>query len=320
MEKKTFDIVAIGELLMDLTPYGTSPSGQQLYEANPGGAPGNALAMAAKLGSRCSMFAKIGEDAFGDLLGMAVSQAGIDPSGLRRDPDTPTTLALVSLDKAGERSFSFYRNPGADLMLRPDEINFELIDRSSIFHFGTLSMSGSPSRDAIETAVRWAKEHGCLVSFDPNIRRFAWKHEADLKHAVTFGLTQCDFLKMSDEELLYYTGRDDPADAARAVAGFFPNIRLIFVTLGPDGCMVYGADSPVFVRPFAVPDVTDTTGAGDSFWGVCLHHLAHTPPASLDSDTLFSIARQANAAASLVIRRKGALLAMPDPDEIYALL
>ena len=319
MEQK-FDITALGELLMDLTPCGVSPSGRPLLEVNPGGAPCNVLAMAANLGSRCAFLGKVGADSFGRSLKQTITQMGISSCGLRQDPSIPTTLAVVSLDESGERSFSFYRKPGADLMLRPDEVDYDIIAHSTVFHFGTLSLTGSPSKDALTQAISHAQKSGCILSFDPNIRLMAWEEESQLRDAVSYGLAHCDCLKMSDEEITYYTGENDPMLGLQRLTEQYPGIKLIVLTLGPDGCILFSHGGILRVPGFSQPSVVDTTGAGDSFWGTFLHFIALHGLCGQPPSFFLPAARQANAAASIIIGRKGALLSMPHAEEINALL
>lgn len=320
MNKKQFDILALGELLIDMAPHDPSVSGGQLFEANPGGAPCNVLAMAAKLGSACSFIGKVGEDTFGHALRDTVKQLGIDTRCLTTDAHTPTTLALVNLDAQGERSFTFYRKPGADLMLHKDDIDFSHIKDSRILHFGTMSLTGDPCRSATKAAVSYARSHGCLVSFDPNIRMLLWDHEKDLRSAVHYGLKHCDILKMSDEELLYYSGENEIHNAAQSLHEAYPSIHLMLITLGAEGCLVLIRNDCFHIPGCYQPSVVDTTGAGDSFLGVFLHDIACQDFRSLSLQSLARTAQRANAAASIVIGRKGALLMMPSEAEIMQAL
>ena len=207
--ERTIDVTALGELLIDFTESGLSPQGNPMLEANPGGAPCNLLAMLARLGHTTAFLGKVGHDAFGDMLRQRVSGVGVDVSGLRVDEDIPTTLAFVHTQPGGERDFSFYRKPGADLMLREDEVDFDKIAASRVFHFGTLSSTGEPARSATRAALAYAKAHGCLVSFDPNLRPPLWDSLDRARAEIDFGMSQCDVLKISDNEIEFMTGETD---------------------------------------------------------------------------------------------------------------
>lgn len=320
MEPKTYDIVSIGEILIDMTPHGLSPEGQPLFEANPGGAVANALAMAASLGSKCLLMSKVGDDSFGRMLLSAVKKAGLDPAGILTDPYIPTTLALVSLDENGERDFTFYRKPGADIMLRSDDIDFDAVAHARILHFGTLSLVDAPCKQATAACIEHARKNGCLVSFDPNIRMFLWEDKSALKHAIHYGLQNCDILKISDDELLYYTGKQELKEAVAALRSSYPDIRLVFVTCGAGGCLIYHSGGHMHIPGCLQENIVDTTGAGDSFMGTCLHYIAKAGLDPLAADDLADIAAYANAAASLVIGRKGAFSKMPCLPEIEAVL
>lgn len=320
MEGKEYDIVSLGELLMDMTPFGTSPDGQPLFEINPGGAVANALAMAASLGSKCLLMSKVGNDSFGRMLLSATEKAGIDPCGILTDPYIPTTLALVSLDENGERDFTFYRKPGADIMYRRDEVLLDAVAHSHIFHFGTLSLVDAPCKEATLACVEHAQKNGCLVSFDPNIRMFLWEDKDALRSAIHYGLAHCSILKISDDEILYYTGESELQSALSKLRSSYPNLRLIFVTCGADGCLMHYENASVHVSGCRQENIVDTTGAGDSFMGTCLHYIVKAGLASLNAEALTDIVKRANAAASLVIGRKGAFSKMPSEAEIMQAL
>ena len=206
---KSYDVVAIGELLIDFTENGLSEQGNPLLEANPGGAPCNVLAMLAKLGRRTAFIGKVGKDQFGRQLKEAVEEAGIDTRALHMDDTVHTTLAFVHKKPDGDRDFSFYRNPGADIMLRADEVDEELIAASRVFHFGSLSLTHPEVREATHRAVELARRHGCMISFDPNLRPPLWSTLDEAKEQIAWGLEQCDVLKISDNEIQWFTGKDD---------------------------------------------------------------------------------------------------------------
>ena len=237
MNRKGFDVVALGELLMDFTQNGLSEQGNSLFEANPGGAPCNVLAMLRKLDKRCAFMGKVGRDGFGRQLAQVVQEAGIDTRALRFDPEIPTTLAIVQTLPGGDRDFSFYRKPGADANLAASDLDEELLRDCRIFHFGTLSLTGEPCRTATQKAVALAKEAGARISFDPNLREPLWPSLEEARAQIAWGLSQCDILKIADNELLFMTGREDFAEGAAMLQRQYPNIRLLNVTAGPPAAM-----------------------------------------------------------------------------------
>ena len=320
MENKAFDVVALGELLVDFTQNGLSEQGNLLFEANPGGAPANVLAMLRKLGKRCAFVGKVGADSFGDMLARTVEEAGIDTRGLMRDKEIPTTLAVVHTFPNGDRDFSFYRKPGADIMLRPEELDEELLTGCRIFHFGTLSLTDEPCRAATEKAVKLAKEAGALISFDPNLRLPLWKTEDDAKAAIEWGLARCDVLKIADNELLFMTGESDFDRGAAILRGRFPNIRLFNVTAGAEGSYSYYGEERVFVPACKRGGVIETTGAGDTFCASVLNFVLEHGLEDLSWDDLRAMLRFANTAAWFVTTKKGAIRSMPERATVEQLL
>ena len=320
MENKAFDVVALGELLVDFTQNGLSEQGNLLFEANPGGAPANVLAMLRKLGKRCAFVGKVGADSFGDMLAKTVEEAGIDTRGLMRDREIPTTLAVVHTFPNGDRDFSFYRKPGADIMLRPEELDEELLTGCRIFHFGTLSLTDEPCRAATEKAVKLAKEAGALISFDPNLRLPLWKTEDDARAAIEWGLARCDVLKIADNELLFMTGESDFDRGAAILRGRFPNIRLFNVTAGADGSYSYYGEERVFVPACKRGGVIETTGAGDTFCASVLNFVLEHGLEGLSWDDLRAMLRFANTAAWFVTTKKGAIRSMPERATVEKLL
>ena len=313
------DVVALGELLIDFTENGRSAQGNPLFEANPGGAPCNVLAMLSRLGHKTAFVGKVGQDFFGQQLEKAIREVGIDASGLRRDPEVHTTLALVHNTPDGDRDFSFYRNPGADMMLREDELPEPLIKEARIFHFGTLSMTHEGVRQATKKAIRIAKEAGALISFDPNLREPLWNSLEDAKEQVLYGLGQCDILKISDNEIQWLSGEQDFDAGVRWIRARF-SIPLILVSMGRDGSRAYYQDKIVEVKPFLQPTTIETTGAGDTFCACVLHYILLHGLQELTETDLWVMLRYANAAASIITTRKGALRVMPKPEEIKQLL
>ena len=316
---KTFDVVALGELLIDFTENGASGQGNPIYEANPGGAPCNVLSMLTKLGRKTAFIGKVGRDIFGNRLKAALEEVGIDTSNLVMDEEVRTTLAFVETFPDGDRDFSFYRNPGADMMLRADEVNTELLNDTSLFHFGTLSMTHEEVRNATKKAIDVAKEAGAVISFDPNLREPLWKSLDDAKEQVVYGLSRCDVLKISDNEIRWFTGEEDFDAGIRKLKEQY-HIPLIMLSMGKDGSRAYYKDLRVEVAPFLQEKTIETTGAGDTFGACCLHHVLKYGLGGFDEEKLKEMLAFANAAASIITTRKGALRVMPEESEVWGLM
>ena len=310
------DVVALGELLIDFTENGTSAQDNKLFEANPGGAPCNVLAMLQKLGHQTAFIGKVGQDAFGRLLVDAVKEQGIDTTGVRYDDNVHTTLAFVQTAADGDRDFSFYRNPGADMMLRSEELSCEQIADARIFHFGTLSMTDEVVREATKKAIATAKENGLLISFDPNLRPPLWSSLDDAKEQIAYGMSQCDILKISDNEIEFMTGTSDFDKGAAMLQEQYPNIRLLNVTAGADGSYSYYQGRKVFVPSYLLGGTVDTTGAGDTFGGCILNYVLDHDIDHLTDAELTEMLQTANAAAYLVTTKKGAIRSMPEPEDV----
>ena len=310
----------MGELLIDFTQNGVSEQGNLLFEANPGGAPANVLAMLRKLGKRCAFIGKVGKDGFGDTLEKTVADAGIDTRGLKRDPEVHTTLAVVHTFPNGDRDFSFYRKPGADIMLRADELDEELLRSCRIFHFGTLSLTDEPCKGATVRAYELAKEAGALISFDPNLRPPLWPDEESAKAAIEWGLARCDILKISDNEIEFMTGTSDFDKGAAILYERCPNIRLLNVTAGGDGSHSYYNGRHVFVPACKLGGVIETTGAGDTFCASVLNYLLEHGIDNLWDADLTAMLRFANTAAYIVTTKKGAIRSMPEREQVEELL
>ncbi|MBR4193411.1 MAG: carbohydrate kinase [Oscillospiraceae bacterium] len=332
---KSFDVVALGELLIDFTEAGLSEQGNPLWEANPGGAPCNVLAMLQKLGRKTAFLGKVGKDVYGGQLRKVVSEAGVDLRGLLEDPEVHTTLAVVHKLPNGDRDFSFYRNPGADMMLREDELDPALLADCRIFHFGTLSMTHPGVRAATKAAVAAAKVAGALISFDPNLRPPLWDTLELAKEQIEWGLGQCDVLKISDNEVEFLLpelyacsgaqcapsgAAPDYAAGARALLAKYPNIKLLNVTCGPDGAYSFCCGHQVFVPSFKLGGTIETTGAGDTFCASVLHNVLTKGVEDRSEESLRDMLRFANAAAYLVTTKKGAIRSMPDPADVEAIL
>ena len=313
-----YDVTAIGELLIDLTQNGISKQGNPVLEANPGGAPCNVLSFLAKMGHKVGFLGKVGRDGFGDQLENALVETGIDTRGLRRDSTIPTTLAVVHTKSDGDRDFSFYRKPGADVMLTAEELDEPMIRSSKLLHFGSLSMTEEPCRSATKRAIASAEKAGILRSFDPNLREPLWDSLDTAKEQISYGLAHCDILKISDNEILWLSGKDD-YDAAVTWIQENYHIPLIFLTLGRDGSRAYCGDVRAQQPGFYVKTV-ETTGAGDTFMGAMLHQILEMGWKCYSRQELESMLRFANAAAAIVTTRAGALRVMPSLEEIQTIL
>lgn len=316
---KKFDVTALGELLIDFTENGISGQGNPMLEANPGGAPCNVLAMLQKLGKKTSFIGKVGNDQFGRMLKETIEMVGIDSGNLIMDEEVHTTLAFVHTFEDGDRDFSFYRNPGADMMLTVDDVQKDRIEASKIFHFGTLSSTHGGCKEATRAAIKCAKEAGVLISFDPNLREPLWNDLEDAKREIAYGLGQADIVKISDNEVVFMTGEEDYEKAAQILLETY-KIPLMFVTLGRDGSRAYYKGLRVEVPGFIQENTIETTGAGDTFTGCVLSKILENggiedlTEAQLEDMLVF-----ANAGASLITTRRGALKVMPEMDEILAL-
>lgn len=315
MENRQYDVTALGELLIDFTENGESSQGNPLMEANPGGAPCNVLAMLQKLGKKTAFIGKVGSDMFGNQLKAAVEEVGIDTRNLIMDKKHHTTLAFVHTYPDGDRDFSFYRDPGADMMLTKEEVQKDLIASSRIFHFGTLSSTHEGVREATRHAIELAKEAGCIITFDPNLRPPLWESLEDAKREIEYGLTKCDVLKISDNEVEFLFGTTDYDKGAALIREKY-NIPLVLITMGKDGSRAYYKDLRVEAAPFLQENTIETTGAGDTFCASTLNYVLEHGLEDLTEENLKELLTFANAAASLITTRKGALRVMPSREEV----
>lgn len=314
------EIIALGELLIDFTAAGQNAAGIALYARNPGGAPANVLAMAAKLGVSTALIAKVGADALGDYLRDYVGALGIDASCVFSVTDAPTTLAFVHLDARGERSFSFYRDPGADSRLRQADINPACLKQCRVFHFGSVSLTADPARETTLWAAQQAKEGGAIISFDPNYRPLLWRGEAAAQAQIRRALALADIVKISDDELLLTTGCSDPQRGAKALLD--AGVSAVIVSLGAEGSLAFTKHASAYAKAYPVQAV-DTTGAGDAFWGAVLyriHNKSLPEIRSLETPMWEDILRFANAAGGLTATGAGAIPAMPDSSAIWRLM
>lgn len=315
MSNRNYDVTALGELLIDFTENGTSAQGNPIMEANPGGAPCNVLAMLERLGKKTAFIGKVGKDMFGNQLKAAVEEVGIDTRALIMDEEVHTTLAFVHTYPDGDRDFSFYRNPGADMMLTMDEVPDDLIRDSRIFHFGTLSSTHEGVREATRHAIEVAKEAGCIITFDPNLRPPLWKSLEDARVEIEYGLTKCDVLKISDNEVEFLFDTTDYDKGAALIEEKY-HIPLVLITMGKDGSRAYYNGRRVECAPFLQEHTIETTGAGDTFCASILNYVLEHGLEDLSDENLMEMLTFANAGASLITTRKGALRVMPTREEV----
>ncbi len=316
--EKVYDVTALGEMLIDFTMNGQSDQGNQMFEACPGGAPCNVLAMLNKLGRKTAFIGKVGNDQFGKLLRDTIRELGIETRGLILDSDIHTTLAFVHTFPDGDREFSFYRKPGADMMLTEEDVDYELIRQSKVFHFGTLSMTDEPARSATKRALEVAREAGCIITFDPNLRPPLWDSMETAKEMMEYGFQYCDMLKISDNEIQFVTGKEDYDEGIRILQEKY-QIPLIFLTMGKEGSRAYYRDIRAEKKGFIVKAI-ETTGAGDTFCGCSIHGLLTNGLDHLTEEKLEDILTYANAGAALITMKKGAIRSMPEPEHIETLI
>lgn len=316
--QKEFDVIALGELLIDFTMHGESEQGNNLFEACPGGAPCNVLAMLNKLGKKTAFLGKVGQDQFGILLKATLDDVGIDTSALYMDQEVNTTLAFVHTFPDGDREFSFYRNPGADMMLTADEVDEEFVKKAKIFHFGTLSMTHDGVREATKKALKIAKDNGLVITFDPNLRPPLWSSLELAKEQMEYGFAYCDVLKISDNEIQFISGKEDYDEGIRYLQEKY-QIPLILLTMGKDGSRAYYKDMRVEVAGRVVKAI-ETTGAGDTFCGSSINYVLEHGLENLTEENLKEMLSFANAAAALITTKKGAIRSMPEKEDVLAFM
>jgi fructokinase len=312
-------IMTLGEVLIDLTQTGTDQKGIPQFAAFPGGAPANVAVAASRLGAKAGFIGKIGRDSFGAQLRRTLEADQVDTSYLFETEEVPTTLAIVSVEQSGERSFSFYRDPGADTQLQEEEATAFLGgDLPFILHFGSLSLTAEPSRSAALTAVKCAREKGILISYDPNYRASLWSSEEEAVRWMKTPLNMVDVLKISDEELLLLTGTEDLEEGSRILGEY--GIGLIMITLGSKGVFYRlcrnGEEPLIGIVPAEKVSVCDTNGAGDTFLGAVLARIAANSSVPAQRDQLEETLAFANRAAALTCSRPGAIPAMPTIREL----
>ena len=312
------DVVALGELLIDFTMQGSDNAGYPTMAAHPGGAPANFLAALAKFGKKTALLGKVGSDKFGRLLAGTLEAAGIETRGLIMGDDVFTTLAFVTLDESGDREFSFARKPGADTCIRFEEIDLSLIDEAKVFHFGTLSLTDEPARSATQQAVAYARAHGKLITYDPNLRKPLWKNLDEAKAQMLWGLEHADVVKISDEEVEFLFGMTVQEGAKHILQAY--GVKLVFVTCGADGCFFMNEKVSGHVPSLSGVKVVDTTGAGDIFGGSAVYGLLQSGklPQELDEEQLRDIVHFACTSAGLSTTKHGGISSVPEMDDVVA--
>lgn len=320
MKSKKYDVVALGELLIDFTENGISAQGNPLMEANPGGAPCNVLSMLSRLGDKVAFIGKVGNDGFGRQLQKAIQEQNIATEGLLFDDDVHTTLAIVLKLSNGDRDFMFYRKPGADVYLKPEDIDEELIKNAKVFHFGSLSLTDEPVRSATIKALNIAKDNGLMITFDPNLREPLWNSLDEAKVQIDYGMKQCHVLKISDNEIQWFTGKEDFDDGVKVLQELYPQIKLICLSMGANGSRAYYKGLRIEKPAYLQEGPIETTGCGDTFCGNMIHTVLKKGLDHLDKESLEEMLMFANGAASLVSKKKGALRVMPSKEEILEFL
>ncbi len=315
-----YDVVALGELLIDFTCVSADADGYPTMAAHPGGAPANFLAAVTKFGGKTALLGKVGADTFGRLLTGTLEKAGIETRGIIASNDVFTTLAFVTLDEHGDREFAFSRKPGADTQLRFSELELPLIDDAKAFHFGTLSLTDEPARATTYRAVAYAKERGKLITFDPNLRKPLWKDLDTAKEQMLWGLSQADVVKISDEEIEFLFGLN-PQEGARKILNDY-GVKLVFATCGADGCWFENQNACGHVDSLKGVKVVDTTGAGDIFGGSAVRKVLQTGkcPEELNEAELREAVRFACTAAGLSTTKPGGISSVPEEQEVLARL
>lgn len=315
MYEKKIDVVALGELLIDFTSTGKSASGKRLFEQNPGGAPANMLTAVSKAGLKAAFIGKVGNDLHGQFLKETIESVGIDTQGLIMDDTVFTTLAFVSLNEDGERSFSFARKPGADTKLCFKEVNTDLLLSTRVFHIGSLSLTDEPARTTTFEAVKMAKEAGAIISYDPNYRAPLWESKETAMERMKSIISYIDIMKISDEETDLLTPYKNPKEASEYLLK--KGVNVVVITLGAEGALVCNRTSMNLV-PGYKSNVVDTTGAGDSFWGAFVSQLIKSkiPLENLSKEHLVDFARYGNAVASLCVEQNGGISGIPEQEEV----
>ena len=306
-------ITTIGEILIDMTQCGVDENGVVRFAANPGGAPANVAVASSRLGCSTAFVGCVGKDTFGNILRDTLVANNVDVSGLQTTDKSGTTLAVVTVDSKGERTFSFMRKPGADTCIDPEKA-VESVKNADILHFGSVSLTDRNCRAAIHSAIKEAKKNGAIITYDPNYRASLWEKEEYAVQHMREVLDFCDIIKISDEETELLAGKKDPKEAAEVLLE--RGLKIVLVTLGPEGAYFRTPDLEGTVPGFKVK-VADTNGAGDTFFGAFLSRIAvRGGIENLTEDELKSYVRFANRAASITSSRPGAIPAMPSLKEV----
>ncbi len=316
VSRSIYDITVFGEILIDFTSQGVNEDGQMLYARNPGGAPANVAVAAGRLGAHTAFLGKAGNDMHGKFLKSVLEQEKVDTSGLILDDQYFTTLAFVEVNENGERTFSFARKPGADTQIQKEEVEIDVLDKTSIFHVGSLSLTAQPARDTTLYAVKRARKKGSIISYDPNYRASLWPDEKTARQQMRSLIPYVDLMKISDEETELLTDEKEVEKAAEML--YRQGVKIVAVTLGHKGAYIYGKDGGCVVPGFEVTQIGDTNGAGDSFWGGFLYQIIGSGKRleELTKDDLVKFARFGNAVASLCVQKKGAIPAMPTLEQV----
>ena len=316
VSRSIYDITVFGEILIDFTSQGVNEDGQMLYARNPGGAPANVAVAAGRLGAHTAFLGKAGNDMHGKFLKSVLEQEKVDTSGLILDDQYFTTLAFVEVNENGERTFSFARKPGADTQIQKEEIEIDVLDKTSIFHVGSLSLTAQPARDTTLYAVKRARKKGSIISYDPNYRASLWPDEKTARQHMRSLIPYVDLMKISDEETELLTDEKEVEKAAETL--YRQGVKIIAVTLGHKGTYIYGKGGGCVVPGCEVTQIGDTNGAGDSFWGGFLYQIIISGKRleELTKDDLVKFARFGNAVASLCVEKKGAIPAMPTLEQV----
>lgn len=310
-----YDVTALGEVLIDFACLDVDGSGYPTMKANPGGAPCNFLAALSAYGAKTAFLGKVGADAFGNMLLETLKGIGVETSGIVMDPAVFTTLAFVTFDASGDRSFSFARKPGADTQLREEELDYDILDATRVFHFGTLSLTDEPARSATQKAVAYARQKGCTITFDPNLRPPLWNNLEEAKKQILWGLGQADMVKISDEEVDFLWQTDEQTAAKILLEEY--GVKLAFITLGAKGCYFAGRNGSGYVPGIPVSAI-DTTGAGDIFGGSALSRILKLgkPLEELTVQELKEVTRFACTAASLSTQVRGGITSVPPEQRV----
>jgi len=312
---KKYDIVSLGEALIDFTDLGMSENGMKIFERNAGGAPANVACAAARLGLSSVFMGKVGADMHGEFIIREMEKCGVITEHMKRDEDHFTTLAFVTIDETGDRSFSFARKQSADVMLTEADVSKDVLADTSVLHFGSLSFTDEPSKSTVYNAIRHAKESGAIISYDPNWRPLLWESETVAIEEMRAPLDLVDVIKLSDNECELVCGTADFDEAAKILLA--KGIKIVLLTCGGDGARIYFGDECVIV-PGEKVKVCDTTGAGDSFLGGFLYKLCRENEAktSLTREKAESFGRFANRVAGKCVTKRGAIPALPTLKEV----